>query len=62
MPISPKANDIRNYLEMRLDRDAEPEAMSNGLRADIVGILLEKITDMCIRTSISTLVIVYTCQ
>ena len=62
IPISPKTNDIRNYLEMRLDRDAEPEAMSNSLRANIVRIILEKIPDMCVRTIISTLVIVYTYQ
>ncbi|PUU75509.1 hypothetical protein B9Z19DRAFT_1131165 [Tuber borchii] len=35
MPISPSMDDIRSYLEMRLDRDPEPEAMSNDLRADI---------------------------
>jgi len=35
IPISPNPDDIRNYLEMRLDRDDEPEAMSDGLRADL---------------------------
>ena len=45
--ITPTA-DIRNYVEMRLDRDAEPEAMSNDLRADIVRVVLEKISDMCV--------------
>ena len=38
MPISPNMDDIRSYLEMRLDRDPEPEAMNNDLRADIVRI------------------------
>ena len=46
IPISPNRGDIRNYVEMRLDRDAEPEAMSNDLRADIVRVILEKISDM----------------
>ena len=46
IPISPNRDDIRNYVEMRLDRDAEPEAMSNDLRADIVSVILEKISDM----------------
>ena len=46
IPISPNPDDIRNYVEMRLDRDAEPEAMSNDLRADIVRVILEKISDM----------------
>ena len=48
IPISPNAGDILNYVEMRLDRDSEPEAMSNELRADIVRVILEKISDMCV--------------
>ena len=48
IPISPNTDDIRNYLEMRLDRDPEPEAMSNDLRADIVRVILDKISDMCV--------------
>ena len=46
IPISPNPDDIRNYVEMRLDRDTEPEAMSNDLRVDIVRVTLEKISDM----------------
>ena len=46
IPISPNMDDIRNYLEMRLDRDTEPEAMSNDLRAGIIRIMLEKMSDM----------------
>ena len=46
IPISPNKDDIRNYVETRLDRDAEPEAMSNDLRGDIVRVILEKISDM----------------
>ena len=41
IPISPNPNDVRNYVEMRLDRDAEPEAMSNDLRVDILRVILE---------------------
>ena len=48
MPVSPNQDDIRNYLEMRLDRDTEPGAMNNSLRADIVRIILDKISDMCV--------------
>jgi len=48
IPISPNTNDIRNYVEMRLDRDAEPEAMTKDLRANIVRVVLEKISDMCV--------------
>ena len=50
MTISPDHDDIRNYIEMRLDIDSEPEAMNNNLRADIVRIILEKMPDMCVRT------------
>ena len=46
IPINPNRDDIRNYVEMRLDRDAEPEAMNKELRADIVRVILEKISNM----------------
>ena len=56
IPISPNKDDIRNYLEMRLAGDADPEAMSDDLRADIVRVILEKTSDMCVGTfSISAL-------
>ena len=48
IPVSPKSDDIKNYLEMRLDGDADPEAMSDDLRADIIRIILERISDMCV--------------
>ena len=46
IPVSPKKEDIRNYLEMMLDRDMEPEKMDNDLRADIVQTILDKTSDM----------------
>ena len=46
IPISPNPDDIRNYVEMRLDRDMEPEAMSKDLRVDIVKAILEKISNV----------------
>jgi len=47
IPISPNTDDIRNYLEMRLDRDEEQdEAMDNDLRAEIVRTILDKMSDM----------------
>ena len=56
VPINPNPNDIRAYLEMRLDRDPEPEAMNDSLRADILRVILEKTSDMYVRVSrISTL-------
>ena len=61
IPFSPNIADIRNYLEMRFERDSEPDAMSNGLRADIVRTILEKISDMCVGpASVSTLSMMYT--
>ena len=48
IPISPNQDDIKNYVEMRLDRDDEPEAMNKDLRADIVTTILEKMSDMCV--------------
>ena len=48
IPVSPNTNDIRNYLEMKLDRDDEPEAMDSNLRADIVKVILDKMSDMCV--------------
>ena len=49
IPIAPVRSDIKSYLEMRLDRDTEPEAMNDDLRADIIRITLERISDMCVR-------------
>ena len=46
IPISPNTQDIRNYLEMRLNRDVEPEAMDNDLWGDIVKTMLDKMSDM----------------
>ena len=46
VPISPNRNDIRNYVEMMLDRDSEPEVMSNDLRVDIGRVILEKISNV----------------
>ena len=48
IPISPNPDDVRNYLEMRLDTDDDPEAMNYDLRADIVRTILEKMSDMCV--------------
>jgi len=48
VPVSPNTDDIRNYIEMKLDRDDEPEAMDDDLRADIVKVILDKMSDMCV--------------
>ena len=46
IPIRPNTDDIKKFLEMKLDRDDEPEAMDEDLRADIVGVILDKMSDM----------------
>ena len=48
IPISPKMDDIRDYLEMILESDCQSEAMDSNLRADIVRIIPEKMSDMCV--------------
>ena len=61
IPISPNMDDIRNYLEMRLDKDLEPEAMDDDLRADILRIIPERTSDMCVGIfSIPTLSTMFT--
>ena len=46
IPLSPTHADIKSYLEMRLDGDTHPRAMDNELRADIMRIIPEKISEM----------------
>ena len=46
IPISPTQDDIKNYLEMRLKGDTTPEAMDGELRADIMRVIPEKISEM----------------
>jgi len=43
--ISPADADIKSYLEMRLDRDTDSNAMDSELRGDIVNIVREKISE-----------------
>jgi len=51
VPISPKAHDIKRYLEKKLEMDTELDAMSDALRADILRIIPEKISEMCVGAS-----------
>ena len=46
IPISPNTGDVRDYLQMRLDRDDDPEAMDGDLRAAIEEVILHKMSDM----------------
>ena len=46
IPASPTRDDIRSYLEMRLDSDTDPDVMDDELRADILRVIPEKISEM----------------
>jgi len=48
VPISPKTHDVKIYLEKELEKDPERGAMSDDLRADILRIIPEKISEMCV--------------
>ena len=51
IPISPNSEDIREYLERKLERDLDSETMSPALRADIMKRIPEKIPDAYVMTS-----------
>ena len=52
VPISPSTHEIKRYLERKLEMDTMPDAMSDVLHADILKIIPERISEMCVRTSI----------
>ena len=44
--VSPTRCDIKNYLEMGLGSDNDPDVMDDGLRADIMRVIPEKVSEM----------------
>lgn len=44
--ISPTKEDIETFLVMKLESDSEPDAMDDGLRADIMRVIPDKISEM----------------
>ena len=46
VPASPTEDDIRVYLDARLDGDTEPDAMDNDLRRDIMRIIPDTISEV----------------
>jgi len=46
IPLNPPKGDIESYLEMRLDGDPDPNAMDDELRANIMKIIPEKISEV----------------
>ena len=51
IPISPKTHDIERYLKKKLEMDTECDAMSDGLRADILRVIPQRISGMCVGES-----------
>jgi len=51
VPISPKTHDIERYLEKKLEMDTESDAMSDALRADILRVIPQRISGMCVAGS-----------
>ena len=46
IPVSPTRDDIKSYLEMRLDSDTDPDVMDDELREDIMRVVPERIGEM----------------
>ena len=46
IPVSPTESDIKVYLNMRLDRDTESDAMDDDLRKDIMRIIPRMISEV----------------
>ena len=51
VPISPKRRDVSQYLEKKLELDSEPDAICETLRADILRIIPERMSEMCVGAS-----------
>ena len=52
VPISPKRHDVEGYLEKKLEMDANSDAMSDTLRADILRVIPQRISGMCVVESL----------
>jgi len=46
IPFRPTQGEIKSYLEMRLSHDTDPYAMDDELRADIMRVIPEKISEV----------------
>ena len=46
VPVNPTEDDIRVYLDAKLDGDTEPDAMDNDLQRDIMRIIPETISEV----------------
>ena len=50
VPVSPSTHEIKRYLERKLEMDTMRDEMSDALRADILRIIPERISEMCVVT------------
>ena len=50
IPVIPTIGDIEMYLRMKLVRDSIPGAMDDDLKAEIMGVIPRKISQMCVET------------
>ena len=48
VPISPSTHEIKRYLEKKLEMDTMRDTMSDALRTDILRIIPERISEMCV--------------
>ena len=48
VPVSPSTHEIKRYLERKLEIDIMRDEMSDALRADILRIIPERISEMCV--------------
>ena len=46
VPVSPRKSEIKVYLDARLDRDPDSNAMDDDLRKDIMRIIPEMISEV----------------
>ncbi|RPA98780.1 hypothetical protein L873DRAFT_1912121 [Choiromyces venosus 120613-1] len=52
IPIKPRTEDIETYLEMRLNRDPDADIMDESLRADILRVIPETISEIFLLVSL----------
>ena len=48
VPVSPSRHEIKRYLERKLEMDTMRDEMSDALRGDILRIIPERISEMCV--------------
>ena len=61
LPYSTRADNTDNYPEMRSDRDGWPEGMNDDPQGDLVRIIPDRMSDICVREfGVSPVLALYT--